>query len=160
MAAVFPEEMPDERFRPAPVARIAHERVLELARDPPDVEHPVPALHAFQVDRRDVQAVAEQEVRRSRIAVQPDLLVLPHLRPVPPAVAQRGEFVDVALPDAVGLPEPARDRVEVSAVGVEVDADPVGRPVVLGGEEVGERLQPPEQVARRPGGRSRGRSPG
>ena len=69
MTAVLPEEVPDERLRPVPVGRIAHEGVLKFARDPPDIEHPVPALHAFQVDRRDVHVVAEQEVRRSRIAM-------------------------------------------------------------------------------------------
>ena len=88
MTAVLPEEVPDERLRAVPVAGGAHEGVLELAGDPPGIEHPVPALHAFQVDRRDVRMVAEQEVRRGRVAVQPDLLVLPHPRPVPPAVAQ------------------------------------------------------------------------
>ena len=88
MTAVLPEEVPDERLRPVPVGRIAHEGVLKFARDPPDIEHPVPALHAFQIDRGDVHAMTEQEVRRSRIAVQPDLPVLPHPRPVTSAVPQ------------------------------------------------------------------------
>ena len=87
-----------------------------------------------------------------RVAVQPDLLVLPHLRPVPPAVAQTRELLDVARPDAAGIAKPANDRVEVPAVGIEIDRRPVGRPVVLGGEEVGQRLQPPVRGARRPGG--------
>src|SRR5262249_4354859 len=38
------------------------------------------------------------------------------------------------------------DRVEVPAVGLEVDARPVGRPVVLRGQEVRQRLQPPVEV--------------
>ena len=78
--------------------------------------------------------------------MQPDLLVLPHLRPLPPAVAQPAELVHVPLPDPVGLRQPADDRVEVAAVGVEIDGRPVGRPVVLGGEEVRQRRQPPVQV--------------
>jgi hypothetical protein len=110
--------------------------MLELAGDPPDVGHPVPALHAFQIDRRDVHAVTEQEVRRSGVAMQPDLPVLPHLRSVPPAVAQPAELVDVGLSDAVGFLEPADDRAEVPAVGIEIDACPAGRPDVLRGEEV------------------------
>src|SRR5580693_9634632 len=85
MTAVLPEEVPDERLRPAPVAAVTHERMLEFAGDPPDVEQPVTALHALQVDRRDVHALAEQKVRRGRVTMQPDLPVLPHLRPLPPA---------------------------------------------------------------------------
>ena len=146
MAAVFPQEVPDERFRAVPVASVAHERVLELACDPSDIEHPVPALHAFQVNRRDVQVVAEQEVGRRRVAVQPDLLVLPHPRAVPPAVAQPGQLAGVVRSDPVRLREPARDRVEVPAVGIEIDVGPVGRPVVLGGEVISQCLQPPVQV--------------
>src|SRR5499425_218402 len=118
MTAVLPQEVADERLRAVPVAAVTHERVLELASDPPDVEHPVPALHALQVDRRDVHAVAEQEVRGGRVTVQPDLPVLPHLRPLPPAVAQPGELVDVPPPDAVGFPVPADDFVEVPAFGI------------------------------------------
>src|SRR5829696_8075280 len=38
MTTVFPEEMPDERLRPMPVAGGTHERVLELPGNPPDVE--------------------------------------------------------------------------------------------------------------------------
>src|SRR5215475_5378038 len=113
VTAVLPEEMPDERLRPAPVTDGAHEGVLELAGDPPDIEHPVSALHAFQIDRGDVHATTEQEVRRGRVAVQPHLLVAPHLRPVPPAVAQEREFVDVPLADAAGLPDPADETIEV-----------------------------------------------
>src|SRR5215831_16465219 len=116
MTAVLPQEVADERLRAVLVAAVTHERMLELASDPPDVEHPVPTLHALQVDRRDVHAVAEQEVRWGRVTVQPDLPVLPHLRPLPPAVAQPVEFVDVPLPDAVALPKPAHDPVEVSAL--------------------------------------------
>src|SRR5262250_3115881 len=100
MTAVLPQEVADESLRAVLVAAVTHERMLELASDPPDVEHPVPALHALQVDRRDVHAVAEQEVRRGRVTVQPDLPVLPHLRPVTPAVAQRRELLDVVRPDA------------------------------------------------------------
>src|ERR1017187_3086263 len=88
MTAVLPEKMANERLRTMPVADCTHERMLELARDPADIEHPVPALHAFQIDRRAVQARTEEKIRRSRVTVQPDLLVLPHLRSVPPAVAQ------------------------------------------------------------------------
>ncbi len=146
MTAVFPEKMPDERLRAVPVAHCAHERMLEFSRDPPDIEHPVPALHAFQIDRRDVHAGTEQEVRRSRVAVQPDLLVLPHLRPVPPAVAQPGELVDVPLSDAVGFLERTDDRVEVPAVGIKIYACPVGGADVLRGKEICERLQPPVEV--------------
>src|SRR5712691_353905 len=47
---------------------------------------------------------------------------------------------------AVGVPQPARDRVEVPAVGVEIDLGPVGRPVVLRGQEIGQRLQPPVKM--------------
>ena len=57
-----------------------------------------------------------------------------------------GELIEVALPDAAGFPEPVRDGAEIAAVRIEIDQGPVGRPVVLGGQEVGERLQPPEQV--------------
>ena len=78
--------------------------------------------------------------------MQPDLLVLPHPGLVPPAVAQPGQLVGVVRPDAVGLLEPARDRVEVPAVGVEIDAGPVGRAVVLGGEIISQRLQSPVQM--------------
>ena len=42
--------------------------------------------------------------------------------------------------------EPTDDRVEVPAVGLEVDLLPVRGPVVLGGQVVGQRLQPPEQM--------------
>src|SRR6266571_5305182 len=147
MTAVFPEEMPDERLRAVPVADGTHERMLKLACDPPDIEHPVPALHAFQIDRRDVHAMTEQKVRRSRVTVQPDLLVPPHLRPVPPAVAQRRELVDVPLYDPAGSLEPADDRVEVPAVGIEIDARTVRRPDVLRGEEECERFQPPIEVS-------------
>src|SRR5689334_664636 len=113
MTAVLPQEMPDERLRVTPVAGVAHERVLELASHPPDVEQPVPALHAFQVNGGDVQSVSEQEVSGSGVAVQPDLAVLPHLRSFPPAIAQSAELVDVLLPDALGPAEPSDDRVEV-----------------------------------------------
>src|SRR5262245_38972437 len=133
--------MPDERLRPAPATDGAHEGVLELAGDSPDIEHPVSPLHAFQIARGDVHAMTEQEVRWGRVAVQPHLLVTPHLRPVAPAVAQVGEFVDVPLPDAVGLLELADDAIEVPAVGIEIDACPVGRANVLRGEEVCKRLQ-------------------
>ena len=112
-----------------------HERVRELARNAPDVEHPVAALHPFQIDRGHVHAVAEQEVCRGRVAVQPDLLVLPHLRPVPPAVPQPGQLTDIIRPDPAGLPQPVRDRVEVPAVGTEIDVVPAGCPVVLRGED-------------------------
>ena len=78
--------------------------------------------------------------------MQPDLLVLPHQRPLPPAVPQPGQLVGVVGPDAAGLPEPARDGVEVAAVGAEIDGGPVGRPVVLGGQEGGQRGQPPVEV--------------
>src|SRR6202050_962097 len=88
MTAVLPQEVPDERLRAAPVAGVPQERVLELASDPPDVEYPVAALHPLQVDRRDVHAVAEQEVRGGRVTVQTDLPVLPYQRAVPPAVPQ------------------------------------------------------------------------
>ena len=77
--------------------------MLELASDPPDVEKPVAALGALQVDRRDVQAVAEQEVRGGRVAMQPDLPVLPHLRAIPASGHAARELVGVSLPDAVGL---------------------------------------------------------
>ena len=93
-----------------------------LARDPADIEHPVPALHPLQVDCRDVQAAAKEEVCRRRVTVQPDLLVLPHPRSAPPLIAQPGELVDVPMSDAAGLPEPTDKRVEVPAVGIEVDA--------------------------------------
>src|SRR5215469_14937204 len=72
--------------------------------------------------------------------------VLTHLRPVPPTVAQLGKLAAVPLPDAVGLPKPADERVEVPALGIEVHSCPVGRPVVLGGEKVRQRLQPPVKV--------------
>src|ERR1017187_4565044 len=58
----------------------------------------------------------------------------------------------------MGFPEPARDRVEVTAVCIEIDQGSIGRPVVLGGQEVGERLQPPEQMRVVPvAGRARNR---
>src|SRR5262250_2712001 len=103
MTAVLPQEVADESLRAVLVAAVTHECMLQLASDPPDVEHPVPALHALQIDRRDVHAGAEQEVRRGRVTVQPDLPVLPHPRPLPPAVTQPGKLADVPLPDAVGL---------------------------------------------------------
>jgi hypothetical protein len=40
--------MADERLGAEGVAGALHERVLQLARNPPDVEHPVAALHPFQ----------------------------------------------------------------------------------------------------------------
>src|SRR6266545_7730945 len=147
MAAVLPEEMPDERLRAVPVTDGAHERMLELARDPADVEHPVPALHAFQVDRGDVQALAEQEVRRGGVAVQPDLAVLPHARSVPPEVPQPRKLVDIPLPDAVGIRELTEEPVEVPAVGIEIDGGAVRSRVVLGGQEIGQRLQPPVEMS-------------
>src|SRR3954466_12623040 len=44
VAAVLPQEVADERLRAPPVARRGQEGVLQLARDPPDIEHPVAAL--------------------------------------------------------------------------------------------------------------------
>src|SRR6185437_2901843 len=50
VTAVLPQEVPDEGVSAMAVARVAHERVLQFACDPPDVEHPVAALHPLQVD--------------------------------------------------------------------------------------------------------------
>ena len=88
VTAVLPQEMRDERFRPIPASARAHERVLQFTGDPAHVKHPVSALHPLQVDSRHVQTIAEQEVGWRRIAMQPDLPVLPHLRPITPAVTQ------------------------------------------------------------------------
>ena len=82
------------------VTGCGHEGVLQLPGDPPDVEHAVAPLHAFQVDRGDVHAVAEQEVRRGGVTVQPDLLVLPHPGPAPPQIAQPAQLFGVPLTDA------------------------------------------------------------
>ncbi len=55
-------------------------------------------------------------------------------------------IVGVTLPDAAGIRQRANDRVEVPAVGIEIHRRPVGRPDVLGGEEVRQRLEPPVEV--------------
>ena len=60
------------------------------------------------------------------------------------------KLVDIPLPDAVGVLEPTDDLVEVPAVGIEIDGGAVGRPVMLGRQEVGERLQPPIECASSP----------
>src|SRR5262245_47842442 len=132
MTAVLPEEVPDERLRAVPAAAITHKRMLKLPADPPDVEHPHPALHPLQVARCAGHAVAEQEVRWGRVAVQPALPVLAPLRAVPPPVAQPAKLSDAPLSDPVGLCEPAGDRVEVPALGIEIHRCPVRRPVVQG----------------------------
>ena len=72
-----------------------HERMLKLSGHPSDVEHAVAAFHPLEIDRRDVEPVAEQEVRRGGVAVQQHLLVLPHVRSLAPQVAQPAEFVHI-----------------------------------------------------------------
>jgi hypothetical protein len=146
MAAVLPQEVADERLPAPPVAPGGQEGMVQLARDPPDVEHPVAALAPLQVDRRDVQAVPEQEVRRRGVPVQPHLPVLPHPWALPPHSAQPGELVDVPHPDAPALPQHPQQVMEVRAVGGEVDGCSVRRPVVLGGEVVGQCPQAPVEV--------------
>ena len=84
MAAILPQEVTDEPLRSIRVAGRRHERMLNLARDATHVEQSVAPFRPLEVNRGDVQPVTEQKVGRRRVAVQPDLLIGPHRRLVPP----------------------------------------------------------------------------
>jgi hypothetical protein len=75
-------------------------------------------------------------------------------RPAGPATSAAGPATGHATtpahrrptPDAAHPFQPTNDRVEIAAVGIEIDPRTIRRPVVQRGQEVGERGQPPVQV--------------
>jgi len=93
MAGILPEEVTDKRLSPSPVAGVLHEEMLDLADHPTYVEHSVSQLHPLQVDGDHPETITEEDIGGSHVAVDKDLIVLPHESLLPPPVFKPVEFL-------------------------------------------------------------------
>lgn len=123
------------------VAGCEHECVLEFAGQPTDIENSIATHRALEVDRRHVHSGTEEKIRGSRVAMQPDLLILPHPVSTAPDVTQPGKLLDIPLPDTPAVVQPVDDAIEITADRLEVYRHPAYGAVVLSRQEIGERLE-------------------
>ena len=138
MAGILPEEVADKGLRLQIVASVLHEEMLDLASHPTYVEDPVSQLHPLQVDGDYPEAVTEEDIGGSHVAVDKDLIVLPHESLLPPPVFKPVEFLCLIPSDMSPVFQLVHNPVEVGAVPVEVHPVSEGSPVVHGGEKIGE----------------------
>lgn len=78
VAAVFPYKMADKWFRPVFITRGRHEKMLELPGNPPEIKNPIREFSPFHVKSYNIVTVCEEEVIRSRVAVDENLSISPH----------------------------------------------------------------------------------
>ena len=138
VAGILPEEVPDKGFCQPFVAGVLHEEMLDLGGYPPHVEDPVSRLHPLQVDGDHPGAVTEEDIGGSHVAVDEDLVVLPHKSLFPPPFLQPVEILSLIPSDVSPAFQLIHNPVEVGAVPVNVHPVSGGSPVVQGGEKIGE----------------------
>ena len=115
--------------------------MLDLAGHPTYVEDPVSPLHPLQVDGDHPEAITEEDIGGSHVAVDEDLIVLPHKSLLPPPVLKPVELLCLIPSDMSPVFQLIHDPVEVGAVPVEVHPVSDSGPVVHSGEKIGESSQ-------------------
>src|SRR5579863_120704 len=93
VAGVLPKEMANERFRSEFIPQRLQIEVLHFSGNPADVEHAVGALHPLQIDRDNVQAISKQKIARGGIAMDEDLLILPHTGLIAPTIPEPVQLI-------------------------------------------------------------------
>ena len=103
VAGIFPEKVADERLGGVLVAGGAHEEMFQFSGDAAGIENAICALGSFQIERDDLQPIAEHKIVRRRVAVHDHLLVFPHPRLIAPLVAQPVQLACFVPSDRAGF---------------------------------------------------------
>lgn len=136
VAGVLPEEVPDEGFRQPLIAGVLHKKMLDLGYHSADVEDPVSDFHPLQVDGDHPETVAEKDISRSHVAVDENLIVLPHKLLPPPLFFKSVEVLGLVPSNIPPVLQLIHNPVEVGAVRIHVSPHPGGSPIMNGGKKI------------------------
>lgn len=138
MTGVLPEKVSDKRFSQCFVASVLHKKMLQFTCHTSQVEGPVRQFHTFEVDDDYPEPVAEQYIGGCDIAMDNNLLVLPHTAlfsvPILEPVKLQGFIRSYVAPGFQLFHEFVKVRTSL----VELYPETVGRALVQGGQKIGE----------------------
>src|SRR3954468_22379042 len=141
VAGVLPKKMANEWLSSEFVPHCLQIEVLQFSGDPTDVEHTIGPLHPLQINRDDVESISEKKIARRGIAVDEDLLILPHTRLIAPTIPEPVQLISFMLFDEVLASELTHKSVQIRAVVGEVNSIAVRSAIVESGHKVRECSQ-------------------